>query len=70
MQKPARDHNPERLRDKAHLILKINYFSSVFSLIFGILCLFVLNIREIIPFVFFGFGILTLINTLASGKHK
>jgi len=59
----------ERLKDKVSLILKVNYVSSVLALAFGLLCYFVLNITQIIPFVFVVFGILNLINTWLFKKH-
>ena len=60
----------ERLTDKAKLILKVNYFSSIFSLLFGFLCLFVLDILEVIPYVFILFGVLNLANTFLYKSHK
>src|SRR6056297_239156 len=59
----------ERLKDKVSIILKVNYVSSVLVLAFGLLCYFVLNITQIIPFVFVVFGILNLINTWLFQKH-
>lgn len=59
-----------RLQGKARLILKVSYFTSAFSLIFCFICLFFLNITEVIPFVFFGFGILNLINTILFYYHN
>jgi two-component sensor histidine kinase len=60
----------ERLQDKIQLILKVNYVSSALSIAFAILCYFVLQITEIIPYVFLVFGMLNLINTLAFQRHK
>ncbi len=60
----------ERLRDKARLILKVNYFTSIFALLFGVLCLFVLGITKVIPYVFFAFGMLNLANTFLYRSHK
>lgn len=60
----------ERLKDKARLVIKVNYFSSIFSLVFGCICLFLLDITEVIPYVFLGFGILNLINTLWYNHHR
>ncbi len=70
MQKPIKDINQERLRDKVHLVLKVNYFTSFFSLLFCVLCLFLLNIDQVIPYVFLTFGLLNLINTLLYHVHK
>ncbi len=68
MQKPTKDEY--RLKNKVRLTLKVNYISAAFSLLFGIICLFVLNIDKIIPYVFFGFGIINIINTLVFKVHK
>ncbi len=70
---PHADANPkleQRLRDKVRLVLKVNYFTSVFSLIFFVLCLFLLDITEVIPYVFLSFGILNLMNTFLYKYHK
>ncbi len=60
----------ERLRDKTLLVIKVNYFSSVFSLIFCCVCLFLLDITQVIPYVFLIFGILNLINTILFNYHR
>ncbi|PKA96999.1 two-component sensor histidine kinase [Flavobacteriaceae bacterium MAR_2009_75] len=60
----------ERLKDKAKLIIKVNYFSSVFSLLFFFTCLYILDIKVVIPYVFLAFGILNLINTFLYKYHK
>ncbi len=59
-----------RLRDKARLVLKVNYFTSIFSLVFAVLCYFILDITKVIPFIFLSFGILNLINTLLYKYHQ
>lgn len=60
----------ERLRDKTRLVIKVNYFSSIFSLIFCCICLFLLDITKVIPYVFLVFGILNLINTILYNYHS
>ena len=60
----------ERLQSKARLVLKVNYFTSVFSLIFCCICLFLLDITKVIPFVFLAFGVLNLTNTILYYYHK
>ena len=55
MKVPVKDKY--RLQDKVDLVLKVNYSSSLFALLFGIVCLLFLNIEGIIPYTFFGFGI-------------
>ena len=59
-----------RLKDKVRLTLRVNYISSVLSIIFGIVCTYFLNITQIIPSVFIVFGVLNLTNTIAFHKHK
>ncbi|MFD0798257.1 sensor histidine kinase [Maribacter chungangensis] len=60
----------ERLKDKVSLVLKVNYVSSALALVFGLVCYFVLNITQIIPYVFIAFGVGNLLNTWAFHKHK
>ena len=60
----------ERLESKARLVLKINYFTSAFSLVFACICLFLIDITKVIPFVFLTFGVLNLINTILYYYHK
>ncbi|MGB7394742.1 MAG: sensor histidine kinase [Pricia sp.] len=59
----------ERLREKAKLVIKVNYFSSLFALMFGAFCFYVLDIIRVVPYVFLFFGILNLINTLLYRYH-
>lgn len=60
----------ERLKDRIQLVLKVNYVSSFLAIIFGITCFFILDIKQIIPFVFVIFGILNLLNTVVFKKHN
>lgn len=60
----------DRLKSKARLVLRVNYFTSIFSLLLSCLCLFVLDITEVIPFVFLGFGVLNLMNTILYYYHN
>ncbi|WP_373517525.1 sensor histidine kinase [Pricia sp.] len=60
----------ERLRDKVRLVIKVNYFSSIFSLVFCFICLFLLDITQVIPYVFLIFGVLNLINTILYNYHR
>ena len=68
MQIPTQDQY--RLKDKVRLTLRVNYISSVLSIIFGIICIFLLNITQIIPATFIVFGTINLVNTLLYHKHK
>ncbi len=60
----------ERLESKARLVLKVNYFTSAFSLVFACICLFLIDITRVIPFVFLTFGVLNLISTILYYYHK
>lgn len=60
----------ERLSDKTKLILKVNYVSSVFAIVFALICFFVLKITSIIPYTFLLFGVLNLVNTIGFNYHK
>lgn len=68
MQEKKKPNN--RLKSKARLVLRVNYFTSIFSILLSCLCLFALDITEVIPFVFLGFGVLNLINTILYYYHK
>jgi len=59
-----------RLQDKIQLVLKVNYSSSLFAVILGLICLFLLDIKGIIPYTFFGFAVLNLLNTFLFRKHE
>ncbi|MEO2051400.1 sensor histidine kinase [Flagellimonas beolgyonensis] len=59
-----------RLQDKVDLIIKVNYNSSLLALLFGIVCMFFLNIQGVVPFTFFGFAALNLLNTVLYKWHK
>ncbi len=60
----------DRLKDKVRLVIKVNYFSSIFSLVFCCICLFLLDITKVIPYVFLTFGVLNLVNTIAYNYHR
>ncbi|WP_282054266.1 sensor histidine kinase [Maribacter luteus] len=68
MKMPVKDEY--RLVDKVKLTLRVNYFSSIFAIIFGFLCLYTLDINEILLYAFFGFGVVNLLNTLAFKLHN
>ncbi|AWX43379.1 Protein-glutamate O-methyltransferase [Flagellimonas maritima] len=59
-----------RLLDKIDLVLKVNYSSSLFALVFGAICFFFLGITEIIPITCIFFAVLNIVNTLLYRKHK
>lgn len=68
MKTPFKDK--QLLQDKADLILKVNYSSSLFAFILGLICLFFLNIEGIIPYSCFVYAVLNLVNTLLYKQHK
>ena len=59
-----------RLQDKTLLVLQVNYFACLFSLVFGLICHFLLDIKGIIPYAFFAFAVFNLINTLLLKTHN
>ncbi|MEM8763915.1 MAG: sensor histidine kinase [Bacteroidota bacterium] len=58
-----------RLQDKIKLVFSVNYSSAIFAIIFGLVCLFLLDIQGVIPWVFFGFTLVNLANTFAFKVH-
>ncbi|TLP76739.1 sensor histidine kinase [Maribacter sp. ACAM166] len=60
----------ERLQDKTKLFLRVTYTTSIFSILFGAFCYFLLSITEVIPFALFGFGILNIISLQYFKVHK
>ncbi|WP_036379171.1 sensor histidine kinase [Muricauda sp. MAR_2010_75] len=68
MKTPVKDK--QLLQDKADLILKVNYSSSLFAFILGLICLYFLNIEGIIPYACFIYAFLNLVNTLLYKQHK
>ncbi len=62
--------NRSRIGDKTLLLLKFNYASSLLSLLLGFICYYGLQILKIIPFIFFGYCILNLLNVLGYQKHQ
>ena len=59
-----------RHKDKIRLTLRVSYFASFFSLFLGFICLFYLDITEVVPHIFFGFGVINLLNTILFNSHK
>ncbi|WP_318311414.1 sensor histidine kinase [Flagellimonas crocea] len=59
-----------RIQDKIDLILKVNYNSSFFAAIFGLVCYFFLDIDGIIPYTFWIYSIINLFNTLLYKQHQ
>jgi len=58
-----------RLSDKTTLLLKFNYTSSLLCTVFGAACIFLLEIKHVIPHAFFTYVILNLFNVLAFNRH-
>ena len=66
----APNEDKRRLQDKIQLILKVNHNSILTSIAFGLVCMFFLDIKGVIPFVCFGYAVLNFINTFLYSKHK
>nr|WP_321411677.1 histidine kinase dimerization/phosphoacceptor domain -containing protein [uncultured Allomuricauda sp.] len=64
------DKDTYRIQDKITLILKVNYNSSFFAAIFGLVCYFFLGIDGVIPFTFWGYAAINLLNTLLYKQHN
>jgi two-component sensor histidine kinase len=60
----------ERLQDKTKLFLRVNYTTSIISILFGALCYFLLGITKVVPFTLLSFGVLNLINLQYFKVHK
>jgi len=61
--------NLSRLSDKTKLLLKFNYTSSFMSIAFGIACVYILEVKHIVPHAFFTYSILNLLNVVAFKRH-
>ena len=59
-----------RINDKTKLLLKFNYISSFLSLIIGLVCTYVFDMHGTIPYVFYFYFFLNLINIAAFSRHK
>ena len=59
-----------RLQDKIDLILKVNYNSSFFAAIFGLVCYFFLHIEGVIPYTFLAYAFINIVNTLLYKQHQ
>ncbi len=59
-----------RQQNKDSIILKVNYFSSISSLVMGVACLFLLDIYKVIPLVFIAHAIINCCNAILYKKHK
>ncbi|MEQ5789529.1 sensor histidine kinase [Muricauda sp. NFXS6] len=68
MKVPGKD--TYRIQDKIDLILKVNYNSSFFAAIFGLVCFFFLDIKGVIPYTFLGYAFINLLNTLLYKQHE
>jgi len=68
MQNSTKKHS--RLRDKTKLLLKFNYTTSFLSIVFGVICVYFLEIKHIIPHAFFTYAILNLLNIVTFNKHR
>lgn len=62
--------NEEQLKDKEKLLLNITRYASIFSFVFFLVCIFVLDIRNIIPFIFLGYSLITVLNNYLHTRHN
>ncbi|MRH98946.1 sensor histidine kinase [Kriegella sp. EG-1] len=60
----------DRLANQARLVKRVCYFTSFFALVFGTLCFYALNITEVIPHIFWSFGVINLANIILYQYHK
>ncbi|WP_242009192.1 sensor histidine kinase [Robertkochia solimangrovi] len=59
-----------QLKNNTHLILRVNYFSSILMLLLAPVCYYLLNIKGMIPGTFLFYGIMNLLNTFLFYKHR
>lgn len=62
--------NNDRIDNKLKLLLKFNYTSSTLSLVFALLCIFIIEVYGLIPFVFCMYAGLNLFNTYLFRYHN
>lgn len=55
--------------DKAKLLVQVSYYASAFTLVFGFICYFFLNIKGIIPLSLTLYALFNFLNTFALKKH-
>ncbi|MDP5231686.1 MAG: sensor histidine kinase [Cellulophaga sp.] len=60
----------QQLKTKTHLTLRVSYFSAALSFLFGLACIYFLDIFRVIPYVFFTFSFLNLINSYVYRFHN
>jgi len=59
-----------RHKDKIRLTLRVSYFASFFCLFLGLICIFYLDIKQLVPHIFFAFGGINLLNSILFRLHK
>ncbi|QCX00727.1 sensor histidine kinase [Aggregatimonas sangjinii] len=59
----------ELISDKTTLLLKFNYVSIFLSTVLGFFCLYFMKVYQVIPYVFFGYALINIINVIAFKKH-
>ncbi len=59
----------QRIDNQTRLLVKLIYASSLLSLFLCLFCFYFLDIRGYIPYIFFGFSTLNVLNLLAFKKH-
>ncbi|MBT8321354.1 MAG: sensor histidine kinase [Eudoraea sp.] len=66
----SRGQKQERYEAKRSLTVNVGYWASFLTLVFGVICLFLLDITRIVPYCFLGFSFANLLNTLALQRHN
>jgi two-component sensor histidine kinase len=62
--------NEEQVKDKEKLLLHITKYASIFSFVFFLACIFLLNIRNVIPYIFLGYSLTNFLNNYLYTRHK
>ena len=66
----SRGQKQERYEAKRTLTIKVGYWASFLTLVFAVICMYLLDITRIIPYCFLGFSFANLVNTLALKRHN
>lgn len=60
----------DRMRDKVKLTLRVCYISSLIAFIFGLLCLYLMEVTVVVPYVFMTFALVNLFNAVGYRFHQ
>lgn len=59
-----------KFKDKTKLVKKVNYSASAMALLFGIVCYFLLDVKVVIPYIFWLFSLINAFNTFLMDRHE